>query len=124
MKAARINRPHNALKKSPFGGFRGLLFFFLSACVFYPIYDPEDLPGSILFRATHDCEIRLFDSDTIQIARDFYEVGKAPFIVYMKATGEYIVHASFPPSGGTKGGYFEKPLTYPGGNIEYYIEFY
>ena len=35
----------------------------------------------------------MFNSDTIQIARDYYEVGKAPLIVYMKESGEYLLFA-------------------------------
>jgi len=85
--------------------------------------DPANRPGSITFRSDHDCEIRLSTVDSTQIARGFYELGKAPFIVPMKDPGEYIVHASFLPSGGTKGGSFEKTITYRNGNIDYYIEF-
>jgi len=55
-----------------------------------------------VFRSDLDCEIRLFTIDSTQIARGFYEPGKAPFIVRMKDPGEYIVRASSPPSGGQR----------------------
>ena len=96
-----------------------IIAVFFAACVFYPIYDREDLPGSILFRADHDCEIWLFDSDTIQIARDYYEVGKAPFIVKMKESGEYLVFAESLPARKV----VEKTINYRSGHMEYYIEF-
>jgi hypothetical protein len=93
----------------------------MSACVFYPIYD---IPGSILFTSNFDCEIRLFNSDTVQIARDYYEVGKAPFIVHMKESGEYLLFAEtvgvlLAPAKKT----IKETITYRSGNIEYYIEF-
>ena len=74
--------------------------------------------GSITFTATHDCDIRLFDSQGRQIARDSYEVGKPPTIINMKTTGLFFVLAET-PDGKTK----KEPIPFPGGNIEHYIEF-
>jgi len=86
-----------------------------SACVDYPIYDRD----SITFTATHDCEIWLFNSDTVQIARDYYEVGKAPFIVYIKESGEYLLFAERLPDRKI----VKDRITFQSGNLEYYIEF-
>jgi hypothetical protein len=115
----------HAHQKSPFGGLRGLLFvpIFFAACVFYPI---DEHPGTIMFTATHDCDIRLFDSDSVQIAREHYEVGKKPAIVYMKSSGEFTVHAvgyGFDPSLYPDPKPYIQPLTYKNGILEYYIEF-
>jgi len=99
------------------------VIFFFASCVDYPIYDR---PGSITFTATHDCEIFLFTSDTVQIARDYYELGKAPFIVPMKETGVFIVHAvgaGLAPAPAPAHNPFKETLIYPGGHIEFYIEF-
>ena len=93
--------------------------FFCSACVFSPIHD---LPGSITFTANDDCEIRLFTTDSVQIAREYYELGKAPFIVPMKEPGEYMiiaVRAGLALAPKT----VKEPILYPGGKFEYYIEF-
>ena len=81
--------------------------------------DPSPEHGTIMFTSNADCDIRLFDCDSIQIARQHYEVGKYPVIVSMKSSGEYIVHALNYSSQKT----LQSPLIYKGGNLEYYIEF-
>jgi hypothetical protein len=85
--------------------------------VFYPIHDPGDQPGTIMFTSNYDCEIRLFDSDTTQLVREFYELGKAPAVVRMTTTGVFILQTTAAHQSK------KEPLTYSGGNMEYYIEF-
>ena len=112
-------------KKSPFVVFRGLLlsFLFFSACsVFYPIYDPPQL-GTIMFTSNEDCEIRLFDSQGRQVTRENYELGRAPVIVQMTSSGVFVVRAVSVGSALTPSKTFKEPITYVGGNMEYYIEF-
>ena len=61
----------------------------------------------------------LITNEPKRIAREHYEVGKAPAIVYMKSSGVFVVHALNYSSQNT----MELPLTYAGGNMECYIEF-
>jgi hypothetical protein len=78
--------------------------------------DPDAI-GTLSITSTHDCDIRVFDSHGRQLDRQHYEVGKAPAVVTMKSTGIFIVHAV---SGNTT---IKEPITYAGGNLNYYIEF-
>ena len=89
----------------------------LSSCdVFYPIHD-YPWEGEILFTSNYDCEFRIFNSDTVQIIRDVYELGKHPTSVRMKSTGVFILHAE--SASKSK----KTSFTYGGGNVSYYIEF-
>jgi hypothetical protein len=74
--------------------------------------------GSISFTSNQDCDIRLFDSHGRQVAREQYEVGKAPAVVQMKSSGVFVIHAE------SQGQVTKKePITYVTGNMEHYIEF-
>jgi len=93
-----------------------LFLIFFAACS-----DPADAPelGTIMFTSNFDCDIRLFAANNgEQLAREFYEVGKDPFIVKMKSTGIFVLHAESPGKKTKK-----EPLTYNGGNLEHFIEF-
>ena len=79
--------------------------------------DDDPILGSISFTSSADCNIRLFDSNGREIARENYEVGKAPFVVQMKRSGIFIVRAV----NGDKT--YKEPLTYAISNHEYFIEF-
>jgi hypothetical protein len=94
------------------------LFIFLFSVAFFAACSETDDIGTIAFTASHDCDIRLFNSKGEQIAREPYEVGKAPAVVYMKSSGVFIVHAA--SDGQTT---VKEPVTYVGGNMEYFIEF-
>ena len=78
-----------------------------------PIYDLDMITFTTL-----DYEIRSLNSDTIQIARYFYEVGKAPFVVYMKESGDYLLFAERLPDRKQ----VEDRIIFSG-NLDYYIEF-
>jgi len=97
------------------------LFLFVSIiCGVTSCYDdaPPSLgSGSIMFTSSHDCKIFLVNCDSVTIAGDYYEIGKAPLIVYMKEIGDYIVFAE------TNTLSFKNPLVFLGGHIEYFIEF-
>jgi len=77
----------------------------------------DPILGAINFTASHDCDIRLFDSAGREIAHEKYELGKAPVVVQMSRSGIFIVRAV----NGDKT--YKEPLTFVNGNIEYYIEF-
>jgi hypothetical protein len=96
---------------------RFLVFCFLVLCS--SCTDNKDLPslGSITFTSSDDCDIRLFDSRGRQVAHEPYETGKPPVVVDMKSTGIFVIHAE--GAGVLK----KEPVTYPGGNIDYYIDF-
>jgi len=94
-----------------------LRLFFLLSILFFASCKDDPIIGSISFTASHDCDIRLFDSNGNQIARDQYETEKAPFIVQMKLSGIFIVRAV----NGDKT--YKEPLTFVNGSIEYFIEF-
>ena len=89
-----------------------VLLFSAAAC-----YDDDTVLGSIMFTANADCEIRLFDSHGREIAHDHYETEKEPFVVQMKRSGVFVVHAV----AGNKT--IKEPLTFVRDNIEHYIEF-
>jgi len=84
----------------------------------------ETVIGSLSLSSSHDCDIRLFDSQGRQIARENYETEKPPVIIQMKHSGVFIVHAEFVGAGlapaQTK---IKDPIAYPGGVFEHYIEF-
>jgi len=109
--------PHRPLSffKSPFWGFSGVLlvFLFFAACS----VEDDPIQGSISFTSNADCHIRLFDSRGNQIERGQYEVEKEPFVVPLKRTGIYVVHAES-DGNPTK----RDPITFVG-SMEYYIEF-
>jgi len=89
-----------------------IVLFFLSACSV-----DEPILGSISFTASHDCDIRLFDSAVRQIAHQQYEIEKSAVIVSMKRSGVYVVHAV------SDAKTIKESLTFVNGNIDYYIEF-
>jgi hypothetical protein len=90
-----------------------LCILFFAACS-----DDDTAPiGTISFTSTHDCDFRLFDSHGRQVARDQYEVGKPPTVITMKSSGAYIVQATNDEKT------VNQPFAYPGGNMNYYIEF-
>ena len=90
------------------------IFFSVPSCS-DPV--PSSRPGAIMFTSDRDCEFRLFNSDSIQIARATYEPPKHPIAIYMSETGIFFIHAE---SGAAV---LKKTLTYAGGNMEYFIEF-
>ena len=66
----------------------------------------------------------LITNEPKRIAREHYEVGKAPAIVYMKSSGVFVVHAEFVEAGLVPARKTVKEsVTYVNGNIEHYIEF-
>ena len=89
--------------------------FALCSCTKY-----DNLPtlGTIMFSTSHDCDFRLFNSNGDQVAREFLEASRPPIVVRMKESGVFVVYAE---SNGMKTK--KEPITYRGGNIEYYIEF-
>jgi len=94
--------------------------FFCAACSDDNIVEPPDRLGTVMFTATHDCLIVLLDPLQNPITSQYYELGKQPLVVYMKAEGMYYLHAySFIPNGKP----FTDSLKYERGNVEYYIEF-
>ena len=94
-----------------------LNFSFLILLTVPACSDDDPILGSISFTSSADCNIRLFDSNGREIARENYEVGKAPFVVQMKRSGIYIVRAV------NNNQTYKEPLTFVNGNIEYFIEF-
>jgi hypothetical protein len=92
-----------------------VLILFFIAC------SDGDAPerGTITFTATHDCDIRLLDSIGRQIARQNYEVGRAPVIFYVNNPGLFFVCAVTVGNNKT----YKEPFTYHSGHIEHYIEF-
>ena len=95
------------------------LTFLTFFCILLPscLDDDERVIGSISFTADADCDIRLFDSNGRQIARGNYELEKAPFVVSLKHSGVYVVHAE------SEGKPTKKdPVTFVV-SMEYYIEF-
>jgi len=96
------------------------LIFFLSiiiALFFAACSEDPAERGSITLTATHDCDIRLFDSQGRQIARENYEVGKEPVIIKMQYSGVFIIHAV------SSDKTVKEPITFHSGHIEHYIEF-
>ncbi|MCL2436253.1 MAG: hypothetical protein FWD09_09000 [Lentimicrobiaceae bacterium] len=94
-----------------------LRLFSLLSVLFFASCKEDPIIGSISFTASHDCDIRLFDSNGNQIARDQYETEKAPFVIQMKRSGAYIVHAVHEDKT------IKEPIAYPGGVFERFIEF-
>ena len=95
------------------------LFFILSILFFFAACSNDDEPiqGSITFTSNADCDIRLFNSNGKQIDRGQYEVEKPPFVVSLKRTGVYVVHAESAGKATKK-----DPITFFG-SMEYFIEF-
>jgi len=93
--------------------------------MFFACSDPAPAHlGTIVFTASHDCDIRLFDCTGNQIAREQYEVGKSPAVVNMKSSGVFVVHAVFVGAGlAPARTTIKEPMAYHSGNLEYYIEF-
>jgi len=95
---------------------------FLSLFIFFILFsackDDDPIIGSISFTSSADCNIRLFDSRGKQIARVYYELGKAPAVVQMNRSGVYIVRAV------NSNAILNEPLAYQGGDIVYLIEFH
>ena len=119
------NRPLHRSTKSPLVAERSrsvglfLILLFFTACS-----SDETVLGSISFTANADCDIRLFDVGGDQIARGNYVVGKDPFIVVMKNSGMFVVHAVFNGSGtAPKNTTFKQTMTYISYDVEYFIKF-
>ena len=89
-----------------------LVILVVSACS-----HDDEMIGAITFTSSVNCDIRLFDSRGRQVGREYYEVGKNPAVIQMKSTGIFIVHA-------TNGNQtIKEPITYIGGNLDYYLRF-
>jgi hypothetical protein len=94
-----------------------LILVIMVSCSCSTTPDPDGRLGSIMFTATHDCDIRLFDSNGRQVAREQWEIGKPPAVVQMKSSGIFVIHAD----NGEKT--IKEPITFVRGNIEHCIEF-
>jgi len=112
MNLSRQNRPLKSFLLS-FSGFLFLIFLSFSSC-----RHEETILGDISFTSNEDSRIHLFDSNGRQIDNALYEVGKSPFIVQMKSSGVFIVHAV---SEGKPA--IQNPLTFVSGSLDYFIEF-
>jgi len=95
---------------------RILLVVFLTVSCSQDDNSLPTVPGTIQFTSSHDCEFRLFDSDGRQLVREFYRPGSVT-VVRMKTTGIFILHAV------SASKTIKVPISYIGGNKEYFIEF-
>ena len=73
-----------------------------------------------MITATEECNFKILTvSDGRMIVSGVYEPGRAPTVVSIKSTGIYIIYAQTYNGKKTH----KRPLNYPGGNLEYHIEF-
>jgi hypothetical protein len=89
------------------------------ALLFLACTDNNPSDGTVMFTASDNCYIQVFDVEGRRIHKVVWELERPPTVVYFKKQGLYLIDAV--TYNGKKT--YQKNLTFSGGNVEYYIEF-
>ena len=115
MNTHHLHRPHRP-HHPPFRGLGVILLLALS--LFFHSCKDDPIIGSITFTASHNCDVRLFDSQGREIAHVTCDLTRQPAVVEMTRSGLFVVLAECPGKESVK-----ESLPYPGGDIQHYIQF-